>query len=250
MRLLKVLFVAAVCAGSASIADADDDAKDTVFITGANRGIGLELATQYAADGWHVIGTARRPDAANELRATGATIVQLDVTDQDSVNNMAAELSGQAIDVLINNAGILPEMNSLATIDVDTFNRILGVNTVGPVRVTQVLMPNLQAGQLKKIVNITSGLGSISNNSSGGYYGYRESKAALNMFTRTIAAEFGPDGFICIVMNPGWVQTDMGGPNATTPVEKSAAGIRSVIANLSPEDNGTFWTFQGEQQAW
>lgn len=250
MHLLKVLLVAVICAGNASIVEAADDAKGTVLITGANRGIGLELATQYAADGWHVIGTARRPNAANELRATGATIVQLDVTDQDSVTNMARELSDQAIDILINNAGILPDINTLAGIDFDTFNRILAVNTVGPVRVTQALMPNLQAGKLKKIMNTTSGLGSITDNQRGGYYGYRESKAALNMFTRTLAAEFGPDGFICIVMNPGWVQTDMGGPNAPTPVEQSAAGIRSVIANLSAKDNGTFWTFEGEQQDW
>ena len=250
MRLLKVLFVALLCAGNASIVQAAEESEGTVLITGANRGIGLELATQYIADGWNVIGTARRPDAADELRATGATIVQLDVTDQDSVADMAAKLSGQAIDVLINNAGILPDIGTLADIDFDTYSRILAVNTVGPARVTQALIPNLKAGKLKKIMNTTSGLGSITDNERGGFYGYRESKAALNMFTRTIAAEFGSDGFICIVMNPGWVQTDMGGPNAPTTVEQSAAGIRSVIANLSAKDNGTFWTFEGEQQAW
>jgi NAD(P)-dependent dehydrogenase (short-subunit alcohol dehydrogenase family) len=97
---------------------------------------------------------------------------------------------------------------------------------------------------------MTSGLGSIGNNRSGGFYGYRESKAGLNMFTKTLAAELGPDGFTCIVMDPGWVRTDMGGPNAPTSVEDSVAGIRKVVDGLTPSDNGTYWTFRGEQTPW
>jgi NAD(P)-dependent dehydrogenase (short-subunit alcohol dehydrogenase family) len=249
MRLLTVFLLIVLCAGGATVPAAAAD-KETVLITGANRGIGLELARQYAADGWHVIGTARRPDAANELRETGASIVQLDVTDADSVARMAEELAGEAIDVLINNAGILPEMRTLADIDFDKYQQVLAVNTVGPARVTKALLPNLRAGKLKKIMNTTSGLGSIADNTRGGFYGYRESKAALNMFTKTIANELGTEGFVCIVMNPGWVQTDMGGPDAAVKVEDSAAGIRSVIESVSAKDNGTFWTFEGERQAW
>jgi NAD(P)-dependent dehydrogenase (short-subunit alcohol dehydrogenase family) len=250
MRLLNLALIALLCAAGTAVPAAAADDKETVLITGANRGIGLELARQYAADGWHVIGTARRPDAADELRATGASIVQLDVADADSVARMAEELAGEPIDVLINNAGILPQMRTLADIDFDKYQQVLAVNTVGPARVTQALLPNMRAGNLKKILNTTSGLGSIADNTGGGFYGYRESKAALNMFTKTIANELGSEGFVCIVMNPGWVQTDMGGPDAAVKVEDSAAGIRSVIANVAAKDNGTFWTFEGEQQAW
>ena len=250
MRFSKLIALILAFAGSASIAPAAAEDKGTVLVTGANRGIGLELARQYAAEGWQVIGTARRPDAATELRETGARVVQLDVTDPDSVMGMADELAGEPIDILINNAGILPAMSTLAAIDFEDYERVLAVNTIGPVRVTQALMPNLRAGNLKKIVGISSGAGSIEGNTSGGLYGYRESKAALNMFTRSVASELGPEGYTCIVMNPGWVQTDMGGPNAFVKVQDSAAGLRAVINKVSPADNGTFWTFQGEQQAW
>lgn len=250
MRLLNLLVVVGLLTVSPFLAAAVAEKEGTVLITGANRGIGLELARQYADDGWQVIGTARRPDAAEELRATGARVLQLDVTDQESVMRMADALSDQAIDILINNAGILPNIQKLADVDFDTFDQILAVNTVGPVRVTQALLPNLRAGDIKKIMNTTSGLGSISLNTSGGFYGYRESKAALNMFTKTIANELGPEGFVCIVMNPGWVQTDMGGPDAPVEVEDSAAGIRTVIASVDADDNGTFWTFKGTQETW
>ncbi len=223
---------------------------ETVLITGANRGIGLELARQYAADGWQVIGTARRPEAAKDLEALDVQIVQLDVADQASVDRMSEELNDQAIDVLINNAGILSTMRSISEIDFEVFNQVLAVNTVGPIRVTQALLPNLRAGKMKKIINTSSIAGSISRRTRGGPYGYSESKAALNMFTRSLAAELKPEGFICIVIHPGWVQTDMGGANARVTVADSASGIRNVIANLTTEGSGEFWTFEGEQLPW
>jgi NAD(P)-dependent dehydrogenase (short-subunit alcohol dehydrogenase family) len=232
------------------MAETAPDAPGTVLITGANRGIGLELARQYANDGWQVIGTARRPDNADRLHELDVQIVQLDVTDQDSVNQLAEELGDQAIDLLINNAGILPPVRSITEIDFEVFDRVMAVNTVGPIRVTQALLPNLRAGEMKKIVNTTSVLGSITENTGGGFYAYRESKAALNMFTRSLAAELGPDGFTCIVIHPGWVQTDMGGPNAAIPATTSVAGIRDVIAKLTTGDNGTYWTFEGKTLPW
>jgi NAD(P)-dependent dehydrogenase (short-subunit alcohol dehydrogenase family) len=254
---LGTLLVAAILVGIASCSESqaagDDNATAetrTVLITGANRGIGLELSRQYAAAGWQVIGTARRPDDAEALRETGAEVVQLDVTDPQSVDGLARGLDGRPLDLLINNAGILPLMWTLEEVDIEQFNRILAVNTVGPVRVTKALLPNLRTGELKTVVNVTSNLGSIGENNDGGFYGYRESKAALNMFTRSIAADLGSEGFTCIVMHPGWVKTDMGGTSAPVEVEDSAAGIRRVIDSLTPNDNGTFWTFEGDQMAW
>jgi len=250
LRNCKLIAVALLLLTSISAADTGPAAPGTVLITGANRGIGLELARQYANDGWQVVGTARRPDAADDLRELDVRIVQLDVTDQHSVDKMIEELDGQAIDLLINNAGILPPVHSINEIDFEVFNQVLAVNTVGPIRVTKALLPNLQAGEMKMIINTTSELGSLAGNTRGGFYAYRESKAALNMFTRSLAAELKADGFTCIVIHPGWVQTDMGGPNATTSVPASAAGIREVIANLTAADTGTYWTFEGQNLPW
>ena len=124
------------------------------------------------------------------------------------------------------------------------------MNTIGPMRVCQALLPNLRAGDRKIIVSITSGLGSIENNARGGYYGYRESKAALNMFTRTLAAELKPESFTCIVMSPGWVRTDMGGARAPLSPEESIRGMREVIDGLTTEDTGRFFGHDGKTIAW
>jgi NAD(P)-dependent dehydrogenase (short-subunit alcohol dehydrogenase family) len=226
------------------------DTKPTVLITGANRGLGLEFAKQYSQDGWEVIGTARKPDAATELNALEVRVMQLDVADPGSIERLAKKLQEQPIDLLINNAGIFPRVDTLAEVDFDDVTRTLEVNTVGPMRVTRALLDNLRAGKAKQIVSITSGLGSIANNQSGRYYGYRESKAALNMFTRSIAAELRDDGFICIVMNPGWVQTDMGGPQAPLEAPESIRGMRAVIDKLTRADTGTFWQHDGTQLPW
>lgn len=250
LNLTRVFATAALLISLTSAASHAADATGTVLITGANRGIGLELARQYSADGWQVIGTARRPDAADELRNLDVTVMQLDVTDQASVEQLAGDLEGQTIDVLINNAGILPMVRSISEIDFEEFNQTMAVNTVGPIRVTQALLPNLRAGEMKKIINTTSIIGSISRKTSGGFYGYSESKAALNMFTRSLAGELRSEGFICIVIHPGWVQTDMGGPSAPVSVANSASGIRSVIENLTAEGNGEFWTFDGQHIPW
>jgi NAD(P)-dependent dehydrogenase (short-subunit alcohol dehydrogenase family) len=222
----------------------------TVLITGANRGIGLEMARQYSMAGWRVIGTAREPDSAEALRGNAAQVLQLDVTDPSSVSRLASDLGESPIDVLINNAGIQPLMWKLHEVDFDVFERALAVNTTGPVRVTQALLPNLRLGELRKVINITTNLSSIAENTDGGFYGYRESKAALNMFTKSLAAELGPEGFTCIVLHPGWVKTDLGGPQAPLQVEESVRGMLRVIEGLSPSDNGTFWTFDAKKMAW
>ena len=250
---VALILAAAVFLGSPTSAHADDSAAQetrTVLITGANRGLGLEFARQYKEAGWSVIGTARDPEDAEELDALGVRIMQLDVASQQSVDQLAAALDNESIDLLINNAGIFPRVGKIEEIDFDDYNRTLAVNTVGPVRVTRALLPNLRSGNLKMIAGLSSNLGSIAENERGNFYGYRESKAALNMFTKTLAAELGPEGFTCVVLTPGWVQTDMGGPNATLTPAESIAGMKAVLDRLTPADNGTFWSYNGSQVPW
>ncbi|MBU2678092.1 MAG: SDR family oxidoreductase [Gammaproteobacteria bacterium] len=222
----------------------------TVLITGANRGLGLEFARQYAADGWKVIGTARNPERADELEALRVEIAQLDVASQASVDALAESLEGRPIDLLINNAGIFPRVNKIEEVNFDDYSRTIAVNTLGPVRVTRALLPHLQRGEKKTVVNITSRLGSIALNNSGAYYGYRESKAALNMFTKTLAIELDPEGFTCLTIHPGWVKTDMGGENANLTPEESVSGMRAVIEKLGPSDTGTYWSYDGQEVPW
>lgn len=248
MALLTSVFAIAQPAAKADEPSAEHG--KTVLVTGANRGLGLEFARQYAESGWQVIGTARKPEQAKELEALGVRVVQLDVADQASVDRMAAELDGQPIDLLINNAGIFPRVGKIAEIDIDDYSRTLEVNTIGPVRVTRALLPNLRQGKLKVIAGLSSNLGSIAENERGNFYGYRESKAALNMFTKTLAAELGPEGFICVVLTPGWVQTDMGGPSAPLQPADSISGMKAVLDKLAPADNGTFWSYDGSQMPW
>ena len=253
MKKFLICCLFAVAAGpvpTLSAASETSESSPTVMVTGANRGIGLELARQYGEAGWQVIGTARKPESATELTELGARVVQLDVTDAASVARLAAELDGQPIDLLINNAGIISRNNALDATDIEMAGKILDVNVLGPMRVTQALLPNLSASNHKTIVNMTSGLGSIASNESGGFYGYRESKAALNMFTRSLASDLSGQEFIVVAMNPGWVQTDMGGPNATLTVEQSVNGIRAVVDGLTPGDSGTFRSYNGANEPW
>jgi len=224
--------------------------KPTVLITGANRGLGLEFARQYAADGWNVIATARNPDGADELESLSVEALALDVADAASVDALATALEGRPIDLLINNAGIFPRVRGIEEIDFDDYGRTLVVNSVGPVRVTRALLPNLRAGEMKTVVNITSRLGSIALTDNGVFYGYRESKAALNMFSRTLAMELKPEGFTVLTIHPGWVRTDMGGENANLSPEESVGGMRAVIAARGPDDTGTYWSYGGEEVPW
>lgn len=246
--LILACLAPAFAAEQQGSAQAND--KPTVLITGANRGLGLEFARQYAADGWNVIATARNPEGADELKALPVEIEALDVANQDSVDALARSLEGRPIDLLINNAGIFPRVRGIEEIDFDDYSQTLAVNTVGPVRVTRALLPNLRAGEMKTVVNITSRLGSITLTDNGVFYGYRESKAALNMFTRTLANELKPEGFTCLTIHPGWVQTDMGGENANLTPEESVSGMRAVIAEKGVEDTGTYWSYGGEEVPW
>ncbi len=258
MTVDRVSFIA-VCAlallltlpGGDAAADAHGAKnKNTVLITGANRGLGLEFARQYAADGWHVIGTARKPAQADALNELDVRVLQLDVTDRDSVAALAASLGDAPVDVLINNAGIFPRVNTIENVDYDDYMRTLAVNTAGPMLVTAAVLPNLRNGARKKIINITSRLGSIELNDGSNFYGYRESKAALNMLSKTLAGELGVEGFIVLALHPGWVATDMGGASAPLTPEQSVTAMRSVIDGLTPGDSGGYRSYEGKVEPW
>ena len=244
----SISIILLTCLSLAMPATAED--RGTVLVTGANRGLGLEFVKQLKAKGYKVIGTARQPAEATELDATGARVEQLDVTSQASVDALAGALKGVPIDILINNAGMVNRADSsLDTLDFTAMERSFQVNSLGPLRVTRALLPNLLAGRDKTIINITSRLGSIEL-SSGGLYSYRTSKAALNQINKIISVELAPQGFTSIVMHPGWVKTDMGGPDATLEVEESINGMVAVIEGLSPADSGKFFNYDGQQLPW
>lgn len=222
----------------------------TWVVTAANRGLGLEFARQLSARGERVIATARDLDAASDLGSLGVEMYPLDVTDADSVVRFGEEVAAEAIDVLINNAGIGVQSKSFESLDFAEMELFFEVNSIGPLRVTRALLPRLRAGAGKKIVNITSRMGSISDNDSGAAYPYRASKAALNMVTRSLAIDLRSEDIICTVLHPGWVQTDMGGKTAPVTTEDSIAGMLRVIDGLSADDSGEFYDFTGARVPW
>jgi NAD(P)-dependent dehydrogenase (short-subunit alcohol dehydrogenase family) len=248
MKRFLVTILAIATAALSGIAVAAD--SQTVLVTGANRGIGLEYARQFSAKGYMVIGTARDPSDAKELSEVADRVEQLDVTDAASVAALARRLDGVPIDILVNNAGIFDRGDvTVDKVDFATMERTFAVNTFGPLRTIQALLPNLRKGERKVIVNMSSQLGSIEN-SNGRWYAYRASKAALNQVNKTLSAELGPEGFICTVLHPGWVRTDMGGSSATYSPKESVSGLIAVIEKLKPSDNGRFFDFQGNPIPW
>jgi NAD(P)-dependent dehydrogenase (short-subunit alcohol dehydrogenase family) len=218
----------------------------------------LEFARQYAADGWEVYATCRDPNAASELRRLAETssggnlrILALDVTQSASVKAAAAELDGQAIDLLLNNAGIIGVRGqTVGNIDYESWAKVLDANAMGPMRVTEAFVDNVARSERKLIVILTSGMGSLADNTSGGSVAYRSSKAAVNMVTRSLAIDLAPRGITCVVVNPGWVQTDMGGPNATLTPTESVARLRRLIDGLGPGQSGKFFNHDGREYAW
>jgi len=222
----------------------------TTVLTGANRGIGLELARQLAAAGERVIATTRDPRAAPELCALDVRVEALDVADARSVARFRETLAGALVDLLINNAGIGVGERDLEGLDVESLARYFQVNSMGALRVTQALLPNLRAGTRKHVAQITSRMGSIADNTSGGAYAYRASKAALNMLTKSLALDLAGEGFVCVVLHPGWVRTRMGGDGAPTTVEESARDLLATLQSLAPEDNGRFLGPGREEIPW
>jgi NAD(P)-dependent dehydrogenase (short-subunit alcohol dehydrogenase family) len=222
----------------------------TFFVTGCTRGIGLEFARQLSARGDEVLATARDPERAGELSSLPVQIVGLDVSDRWSIENLADPAAERAIDVLINNAGVSSASKTLAECDFDELGRVFTINSIGPVMVSKALVPSLRLGKRRVIVNISSQLGSISNNTGGSSYGYRASKAALNMFTTCLANEFKGEGFTCVSLHPGWVRTDMGGAEAPLTPQQSVRQMLTIIDRLTPAESGKFLSYDGKIIPW
>jgi NAD(P)-dependent dehydrogenase (short-subunit alcohol dehydrogenase family) len=227
-----------------------------ILITGANRGIGLELARQYAKDGATVIATAREPAKAKTLNDIAASsggklrVLPLDVSDAQSIAKLKKTLADQPIDILINNAGISgPKVQDAGHIDPDGFLETFRVNSVAPMLVAQAFHDNLKRGHDKKLVTITSMMGSTSGH-FGGMYAYRASKAAVNNLMHGLSKEWAKDGISVGILHPGWVRTDMGGANAAVAVEDSAKGLRQRIAELSKANSGTYRDYANQELAW
>jgi len=215
----------------------------TVVVTGANRGIGLELTKIFKARGDEVIGACRSPSA--ELEGLGVRIEALDVTDEASVAAFAERVDG--VDILVNNAGVLSQ-ETLDNLDTDRIRRQFEVNALGPLRVTAALRPKLKQGG--KVAIVTSRMGSITDNTSGSMYGYRMSKAAVNMAGKSLAQDLKGNGVAVALLHPGFVRTDMTGGNGMVDPDESAAGLVARIDELSLERTGTFWHANGEQLPW
>ena len=225
----------------------------TVFITGANRGIGLEFARQYGTDGWTVIATCRNPITPGQLATIPGDIQVhgLDVNVHEQVNRLGQDLDDTAIDVLINNAGIFgPRGMSAENMDYIKWEQVLRTNTLSPLKVATTFAKNLAAGQQKKLVTISSMMGSITQGNRGSDYIYRSSKAAVNMVMRNFSADAPGQNLIVANFHPGWVQTDMGGSGAAITPTESVIGLRKCIAGLTKEDTGKYFNYDGNPIAW
>jgi len=228
----------------------------TILITGANRGIGLALTRELLGLGHTVVAACRNPGAAQELKDMEAVnrdairIVHLDLTSDGSVRD-AVEATAACIprlDVLVNNAAVFPEEGneSIEAIDLAHFGAAFDTNVTGTIRVTRAFLPLLEKSKAPRIVNISSGAGSVSDKEDFGYYAYSASKAALNMVTRAMAAELKPRRICVVALSPGWVKTEMGGPNAPLTPEESAHSIAATLLDLPLERTSSFLDRDGD----
>jgi len=225
---------------------------NTVLITGASRGLGLEFTRSYATDGWRVHACCRNPDKAKDLAKVGGEVAvhRLDVTDGLRVASLAREMADEPVDILINNAGVLHAGGELGDIDYGAWVDELKVNTVAPARMVDRFVEHIAASERKLIVNISSGMGSIALTTSGDSIMYRSSKAGLNMVTKCLSNGLAARGITLVALSPGWVSTDMGGAGAELTPAQSVAKMRRLIDRLTPADSGRFYNHEGEERPW
>lgn len=228
----------------------------TVLITGTNRGIGYKFAEKFLLRGDRVLATCRNVEAAQELRQLGVAhpglvILELDLSSSESLQNLPNLLNGEAIDILLNNAGVYgPKNTSFGSVDGPTWASVLQINAIAPLLLTQLIIDNLRKGRDKKLLYVTSKMGSIDDNGGGGSYVYRSSKTALNCVVKSLSIDLADEGFTAAVLHPGWVRTDMGGPNALIDTNTSVSGMMQVIESLGVEQSGSFFNYDGSIIPW
>jgi NAD(P)-dependent dehydrogenase (short-subunit alcohol dehydrogenase family) len=221
-------------------------ASKTAVITGANRGIGLELARQFAGQGYSVFGVCR--ESSDELNAIATSVIDgIDVTSETDVRTLVSKLKDTTIDLLINNAGLIQD-EKLGSIDFDSIRTQMEINAYAPLRIAEALVSQIPEGG--KIANITSRMGSIADNDSGGRYGYRASKAALNAFGKSLAMDLKPRGIAVAQLHPGYVQTRMVNFGGLISPEEAARGLVAIIDGLNLKNTGSFWHSNGEELPW
>jgi NAD(P)-dependent dehydrogenase (short-subunit alcohol dehydrogenase family) len=225
-----------------------------VLITGANRGIGLEFAKQYAIAGWNVLACCREPQSASALQSIAnvnknVRIYALDVADLAHIDALALQLKDESIDVLINNAGVYPP-SSFGDTNYDGWAEAFKVNAMAPLKMAGAFVQHITRGQLKKVATLSSKMGSIDDNTSGESYIYRTSKTAVNMVMKSLSIDLKPYGISVVTLHPGWVQTDMGGSSALISTKTSVTGLREVIEKLNIDNSGRFVAFDGKEIAW
>jgi NAD(P)-dependent dehydrogenase (short-subunit alcohol dehydrogenase family) len=222
----------------------------TIFVTGAGRGLGLELVRQYAKAGWRVIGTVRSAAAAAELAALSAEAMTVDVSDMNEIKGLRSRLASERIDLLVCNAGISGRRGmALGSFDYADWEKVLRVNLLGTAAVIEALVENVAASERRKIAVMSSRLGSISE-TRGMTLPYATSKAALNLLARGLAVQLAPRGILVVALHPGWVRTDMGGPAAPLAPEQSVRGLRALLERVRPEDSGKFFAYDGSVVPW
>ena len=227
-----------------------------VLITGCNRGIGLEFVKQLSLMGVNLIATYRDRNSSQELfsiadECSNIELLQLDVSSENSMVLFQSSLMERPVDVFINNAGVMGSgSKNFGSIASQNWLEVLNVNTVAPLILTQKLYKNFLNGNDKKLIYVSSKMGSIEDNNGGSSYVYRSSKTALNQVVKSLSVDLSPKGFTVIAVHPGWVQTDMGGVNALIDTKTSVSGLLNVIQNLKNSDNGNFLNYDGEIIPW
>jgi NAD(P)-dependent dehydrogenase (short-subunit alcohol dehydrogenase family) len=228
----------------------------SILITGTNRGIGLEFVKHYIKNNKKVIATCRNRNSAKDLlelenTTNNLSLVELDVSNPNSINNFTSKIAGLPIDTFISNAGVSgPKNIEFGNFNAKEWLEVFSVNTIAPLLITQKILKNLRLGKDKKLAFISSKVGSIEDNTSGGMYIYRTSKTALNQVIKSLSIDFKEDSFIVVALHPGWVQTDMGGPNALIDTKTSVKGLIEVIDNLTPKNSGKFYNYDGSPIPW